>query len=472
MRRTASLLIPLVLVCPLGLGAQPGGDTVAVLARAHEKVVASGPTLGPETWPGFRPDTIPHVYVLPGRGTMLFGWRGPLPEGWIAAADGAAWLPEADRGAASTGIQLGGRGAAQVVVNRLDADELAGVTAHEAFHVFQRASRAQGRRFGAGENSMLLATYPAFDVENEALAALEGRRLGDGLLAPTSSAAASAARRFLAVREARQRRLPAQMVEFEAATELNEGLAEYALLRATIADSARRVLVRGLDDLIGVQDGRRSLRLRYYRTGAAMAYLLDRIGGPDWKRRMMDGNLTLHEALAEAAGTARAEDQQSPRIVDEEMANVRLLASRTVSGRRAARMARADSVLAAPGVVLRIVPHRMERSLDYCGFDPMNLLAVNEDSFLHTRWLKACAPGQVVAEFNTPVVQDGVVLTAVAGPEVRITVGGVAIELGECDRLAGAEEVRIESAGVTMTAARADVEREGRMIVIHPLPPE
>jgi hypothetical protein len=123
-------------------------------------------------------------------------------------------------------------------------------------------------------------------------------------------------------------------------------------------------------------------------------------------------------------------------------------------------------------VVIRIVPHRLNRGMDYCGFDPQNLLMVDENRWLHTRWLRACTPGQVEAEFTTPVVQDGVVLTAVAGPEVRITVGGVAIELGECDRLAGAEDVRIESAGVTVTAARADVEREGRTIVIHPLPPE
>ncbi|HEX2210763.1 MAG TPA: hypothetical protein VHG93_23980, partial [Longimicrobium sp.] len=140
--------------------------------------------------------------------------------------------------------------------------------------------------------------------------------------------------------------------------------------------------------------------------------------------------------------------------------------------RRAARAARVDSVLAAPGVLVRIVPHRLNRAMDYCGFDPQNLLMVAEDRFLHTRWLRACAPGVVEAEFNTPVVQDGVVLTAVAGPEVRITVRGVAVELDACDRLAGAEEVRIESDGVTLTAARADVERDGRTIIIHPLPPE
>jgi hypothetical protein len=471
MLRTASFIVPLLLLGPAALHAQPRGDTLAILSRVHARVVQAGPTLGPATWPGFRPDTIPHVYVLPGRGTMLLGWRGAIPEGWIRTADGAAWLPAADRGAASTAIELGGRGAAQVVVDRLDPDALFGLTLHEAFHVFQRASRVQGRRFGAGENSMLLSTYPAFDVENEVLMAVEGRRLGDALIQIRDPEdAAWRARQFLAAREARQRRLPTEMVEFEAATEMNEGLAEYALLRGIPADSGRHALIPVLDQLIA--DGRRSLRLRFYGTGAAMAYLLDRLAGAEGKRWVMEEDLTLQAALARAAGAPRREDAHPKEAVDRELTELRAWATRTVAERRAVRAARVDSVLARPGVVLRIVPHRLERSLDYCGFDPMNLLAVNEDSFLHTRWLKACTPGVVEAEFNTPVVQDGVVLTAVVGPEVRITVRGVAIELGECDRLAGAEDLRIESAGVTMTAARADVEREGRTIVVHPLPPE
>ncbi len=470
MIRRASYI--LLMMLPAALPAQPpGGDTVAVLAAVHARVVEVGPTLGPAMWPGFRPDTIPHVYVVPGRGTLLFGWRGALPEGWVQAANGAAWLPAADRGAASTGIELGGRGAAQVVVDRLDRDALVGVTAHEAFHVLHRASRVQGRRFGAGENSMLLSTYPAFDGENEAMMALEGRLLRAALTAPDDDAAAQAAREFLAVRAARQRRLGREPPEFEAATELNEGLAEYALLRATFADATPAPLLTALDDLLG--DGVRSIRLRYYTTGAGMAYLLDRIGGAGWKQRMMDDDLTLQAALARAVGSAEADDALAAAAGERVgIGELRERATRMIRERRAARGARVDSVLAAPGVVIRIIPHRLNPSKDYCGFDPQNQLMVDENRWLHTRWLRACTPGQVEAEFNTPVVQDGVVLTAVAGPEVRITIGGVAIELGECDRLAGAEDVRIESAGVTVTAARADVEREGRMIVIHPLPPE
>ncbi|HEX2208972.1 MAG TPA: hypothetical protein VHG93_14940, partial [Longimicrobium sp.] len=284
MIRRASYIILPILVAP-ALHAQPGGDTAAVVAAAHARIVEAGPALGPATWPGFRPDTLPHVYVLPGRGTMLFGWRGALPEGWTRTADGAAWLPDADRGAASTGIELGGRGAAQVVVRRLDTGELAGLTAHESFHVFQRASRAQGRRFGAGENSMLLSSYPVFDVENEAMVALEGRLLRAALAAADDSAAARATREFLAVRAARQRRLARSMAEFEDAAELNEGLAEYALHRATSSGRAPAALLSALEGLMG--DGRSSIRLRFYATGPALAYLLDRLGGAEWKQRLM-----------------------------------------------------------------------------------------------------------------------------------------------------------------------------------------
>jgi hypothetical protein len=469
-RRPSYFTFAALFALPSPLRAQPGGDTVAVLTAAHARIVEAGPALGPATWPGFRPDTIPHLYVLPDRGAMLLGWDGALPEGWMRTAGGAAWMPDAERGAASTGIQFGGRGVAQIVVERMDADALAGVTAHEAFHVFQRASRVQGRRFGAGENSMLLSTYPAFDAENEALMALEGRLLRAALTAP-DDAAAHAGREFLAVRAARQRRLGPEMAEFEAATELNEGLAEYALLRARSANPAPAALLSALDDVMG--DGRRSLRLRFYATGSGMAYLLDRLGGAGWKQRMMDDGLTLRAALARAVGAAEADDAIAAAAGERMgLAELRGRAARMVAERRAARAARVDSVLAAPGVVLRIVADRLNRGLDYCGFDPQNLLMVGEDRFLHTRWLRACAPGLAEAEFNTPVVQDGVVLTAVAGPEVRLTVRGVAVELGAYDRLAGAEDLRIESAGVTMTAARADVEREGRMIVVHPLPPE
>ncbi|HEX8393998.1 MAG TPA: hypothetical protein VF665_16765 [Longimicrobium sp.] len=348
----------------------------------------------------------------------------------------------------------------------MDEDALVGLAAHEAFHVFQAASRVEGRRFGAGENSMLVARYPVFDAENEAGMALEGLLLREALTMPGRDAAVRAARAFLAVRAARQRRLGAEFARFEDAAEMNEGLADYARHRAVRAN-ASIVLAPGLAE---VASG--PVRLRFYATGAAMAHLLDRLGGAEWKQRMMRDDLTLGEALARAAGRATDEAAEVSAVEARlNMAALRARAAEKVAELRASRTVRADSVLAAPGLRVQVVPDRLGGPLNPCGFDPQNLLRVDDARWLHTRWLRACTEG-VDVEFNTPVVQDeaGGSLAAVAGPEgeVRITAGGRTLALADGARVDGVADLRIESAPVTLRARLADVERTGRTIIIHP----
>lgn len=473
MLRSASYTVAASLLCVTPATAQaPGGDTAAVLTAAHRHVARWASGAGREVWPGFRPDTIPHLFVLPGRGSLLFGWRGPLPAGWTPAAGGAAWLPEAQQGAASTGIEMEGRGVAQVAVRTLDSLALAGVTAHESFHVHQRASRIEGRRFGAGENSMLLARYPVFDVENEAGMALEGALVLEALQADARGAR-ERAREFLAVRTVRQRRLPAEMAAFEDATELNEGLAEYAGHQATTGDVPPPALRAALADLLG--NGSQSIRLRFYKSGSAMAHLLDRIGAPDWKPHALANDLTLAAALAHGAGAPADADSVAAAAGERlGMDSLRERATRNVVALRESRAARADSVLAAPGLVLRVSGERLGARINPCGFDPQNLLMVDERRLLHTRWLRACTGSDFQADFNTPVVEDGGSFTAGAGTEadVRVTIGGRVVRLADGDRIGGAADVRVQSPSVTLTAARADIERAGRMIIIHPLPRE
>lgn len=467
-RRASYTIAATVLLSSTPAAAQvPGGDTVAVLAAAHGHVVRLGEA-GSEVWPGFRPDTIPHLYVLPGRGSLLFGWRGALPAGWTPAGS-AAWMPEAQRGAASTGIQMEGRGVAQVVVRGLDPLALAGVTAHESFHVQQRAGAVPGRRFGAGENSMLTARYPVFDVENEAMMALEGGLLLDALSQAGDGAVRERARDFLAVRAARRRGLSAEMAAFEDAAEMNEGLAEYALHRATTGDATPSALRTALRDLPG--DGSQSIRLRFYGTGSAMAHLLDRVAGPAWKAHALANDLTLSAALAHAMGSPVDADRRAAAAGERlGIAALREHAVRNAAALRTARTARADSVLAAPGVMLRVSAERLGARIDPCGFDPQNLLMVDGRRLLHTRWLRVCTGPDFQAEFNTPVVEDGGSFTAGAGMDARITLGGRELRLADGERIGGAADVRVESATVTLAAARADVERAGRMIIVHPLP--
>src|SRR5256714_3367421 len=352
-------------------GAPPPQRTGQIVA-AHDWAARMGREMGDSIWPGFRPDTIPGIYVLPGQGTLVVVWNGDLPGGYTpvvadpanpgAPPHGIGWHPFADPSAASFATSLDGRNAAQVVVK--DSDDVAalvGTTTHEAFHVFERAVRKPDKRFGAGENSFLVTSYPIFDAQNEAGWALEGRILAAALEGATTERRALA-RQFLAARESRHRALGADYAEFEQLAELNEGLAEYALVRAV--DLAARH--RDFPDCAGARrlraekvaalkrltrETRLSLRLRFYQTGPALGLLLDALQGPKWKTRLVDDNLTVQDALADASAYRSAEVALR-RAAETRFAMpaLRAAADSGIAALRSRRRAPGDSPLNAPGV--------------------------------------------------------------------------------------------------------------------------
>jgi hypothetical protein len=452
----------------------PPPDVAARIVTAHEWVGRVGRQMGDSIWPGFRPDTIPVLYVIPGKGTLVLGWRGPLPAGFVAVVSelrdppsGAGWQPVADRGAASTGTTLDGRPTAQVVVDSQDVAALVGLTTHEAFHVLQASVRKAGKRFGQGENSFLVMSYPVFDAQNEAAMALEGRILAAAVEAPSRERRRALARQFLAARESRHRALGAELANFEQQAELNEGLAEYTLLRS-VQLAARQ---RGFPDRAGAERLRTdkrfalqrltentslSMRLRFYATGPALGTLLDVLAGPEWKRRLVDDNLTLQDALADAIGY-RANEVTLRRQAETTfvMHKLRAAADSSVGSLRAMRRAQVDSLLARDGTQLVVIVEG--RSIGLCGIDPQNLLQVEPGVLVHTRWVVLCAGDALNATFNTPVVQDrnAQIVRAVVGPDssVKVTTrddGGT----------------QIESPLVSLRAAKADVSREGRVLTV------
>ena len=449
-----------VVVC-LALIQGPPAETTNKIVTAHQWVARVSQAMGDSIWPGFRPDTIPVLYVIRGQGTLLLGWRGDLPQGFlpITGLDGGGWASSADRGAASTGTELAGRPTAQVVVNDSQGvASLVGVTTHEAFHVFRRSAKS--------ENAFLVTSYPVFDPENESGMALEGRILAAAAEADSKVRKRALARQFLAVRESRQRALGAELADFEQLAELNEGLAEYTLVRV-LALAARE---RDFPDRAGAarlqtgkltglhkltEDVTLSIRLRYYATGPALGQLLDALEGPSWKTRLMNQNLTVQEALADAVGY-RSQELALRRQAESTfvIANLRRAADSGVAGLRTFRRAQVDSVLAAPGV--QLVVSVQGRYLGLCGIDPQNLLQVEPGVLLHTRWLQACA-GDFQATFNTPVVQErnAQILRAIVGADSTVIV------------TTGAQgDVRIESPVVSLRAAKADVSRDGRVLTV------
>jgi hypothetical protein len=457
----------------------PPADLTQRITAAHALVRQLAPQFADSVWPGFRPDTVPVLYVVPEIGTFLLGWRGDLPAGFapLAAAPGAGWQPVAARGAASTATTLAGRPTAQVVVTgNATAVELAGLTAHEAFHVFQSAVRRDGRRFGQGENSFLVSSYPVFDAANEAAVALEGRLLRAALESRDRTRQRELARQFVAAREARHRTLPGDYATFEQLGELNEGLAEYTLVRTRALsgdrDSGARTTA-ALDSL--THDVTRSMRLRFYVTGPAQARLLDALAGTDWKVRLLRDNLTLQDALAFASG-ARDAETAARRAAERAfgMAALRLQADEGLARLRALRRAQVDSLVGAAGVLLTIVLDSLPPGrVGLCMIDPQNLLQADAGVLLHTRAMRACAGSALDASFTTAVVHDrpGGSIRAVIGAAdaVRVTSGGKPLALNEGEQTE-AVDVRIETPTLTLRAARADLERRGRELSVRPKP--
>jgi hypothetical protein len=445
-------------LCLALIAQEPPREITSRVATAHDWVVRLGREMGDSIWPGFRPDTIPVLYVIRGQGTLLLGWRGELPPAFAPVLQDAGWQPSADRGAASTGTELAVHPTAQVVVDSQNVAALVGLTTHEAFHVFRRSSQR--------ENSFLVTRYPVFDPQNEAGMALEGRILAAAATARTPGQRGVLAQQFLAVRESRQRALGADLASFEQLAELNEGLAEYTLVRS-VELAARRPNFpdRGgaakmqTDKTIALrrltEDVTLSIRLRYYATGPALGRLLDALAGPAWKTRLVSRNLTLQDALAEASGY-RARELALRRQAESTfvMRSLRAAADSGVAGLRARRRAQVDSILGAPGV--QLVLSVEGRSIGLCGIDPQNLLQVEPGVLLHTRWVQACVGDALQATFNTPVVQDrnAETMRAVVGADSTVKV------------TAGDGDVRIESPLVSLRATQAEVSREGRVLTV------
>lgn len=469
-----------------GLSQTPPAEAVEVLVGVHRDIQSLGSRRPGAIWPGFQPESIPVVYVLPGTGKLILGWTGKLPEGFdeLADAAGAGWAPETAPGAASTSIGLEGRTVAQLVVDELEPASLFGTAVHEMFHAFQAGVSRNDRRFGQGENSFLVTRYPVFDPVNEAEIALEGRLLAAALNAEDDARARELAQQFVAVRESRQRSLDAELAEFEIAAELNEGLAQYAGVRALrllaeepgvdwrdVARAEARQMLGDLDDLTERRE--RSFRLRYYRTGAAQALLLDRLAGGGWKARLVESNLSLHDLLAETVGY-RERERELRRLAGRAFDSAALAASarRSVAELRESRRARVDSALSRPGVEVMILGEGLG-FVGLCGIDPQNLLQVDEGVLLHTRWLVLCAGSALRAEFTTPVVHDQRTSTvrAVVGPigELRLSADGVPLEPAQLEERLGVEKLELKAPGLQLSAARADLELDGSVLRIRPL---
>jgi hypothetical protein len=390
-RTTSSVLV--AIACCLACSMRPGDDggRAPGLAAEFQHLAAAR-----EYWPGFEPMSIP-LAVYDGSKTWLFRHPSP-PDGFVEVpgSSPAATVFEGRHSAmvANTSAPIGGVDTATVMLDGLEPDrdftDLAALTLHEAFHVFQRSAHPAW-----GGNEADAFVYPVEDADLLALRRMETEALRRAFDTGHRDLWKCWAIRALENRATRFERMDPGFAAYERGTELNEGLATY--VQFTALNRTDVEIPAG-----GFPAG--EVRGRAYETGVALALLLDRFD-PEWPARVdASDEQFLDATLAENL------DGNGPGACgfsEEEIARIRDTAHRDVEALLAARIELRDAFEARPGWRL-VIEADPDDPLWPRGFDPSNLNRV-EGGVLHTRFLKL---GNDSGEME---VLDGEALTEGAG---------------------------------------------------------
>lgn len=203
------------------------------------------------------------------------------------------------------------------------ADVHIALVLHESLHAYQ-ADKAPSRFDEAQKAYGDESRYPWDDAELQGSWKAELALLVQAVSATSDNDAAMAARRFLDQRRERRRRhaLHASLVNFERQMEWLEGLAKYVEL-AVWREASLRHDYKPLAELAGDRSFRGYATfprrwstemttmtrqassdgdIRFYYTGMAQAFLLDRLS-PGWHARVFDTDVWLEGLLGEACAS-------------------------------------------------------------------------------------------------------------------------------------------------------------------------
>lgn len=355
---------------------------------------------------------------------------------------------------------------------------------HEAFHVFERDDGRRGARWRA-ENSMLISEYPETSARNNALFNIESQTLHSAMRAVDKAAAKRKAQEFIAVRKMRQGELDARFVEFEKGLESNEGLAEYAGVKAVLvaieAAGQKRAAIafKNIDKGSYIADrferlrritrvGRNS-RLRFYDTGAAQALLLDRLT-PGWKKRVQATAAAVQDLVEEASvnsGDALkqiAESTLRQYGYEDVLKSEQEIAEKKLAERRALL----ESVLNSRGRRYVLDVSALGRVGDLTSFDPMNVTMIDKEKRVHTRMLSVAEAGSYKATFEQPVVEDIAArqyVTISKPDQNEVLVDGAPLDLtAPAER--SFQTIRIVTPGFKLEASAGIVAVEGQTVTV------
>jgi len=354
-------------------------------------------------WPGFTPATLPLAIAIHDAEST---WRtSPSSDATVTAessmkAPGSRTLlrfPGIDpRIVANSVADFDGVPTATVIVPTGDLangagtgwDEgtgLAGLVAHELFHVHQAEAG-----FAPGGNEAVLLSAPWDDPKSLALARAEWTALRRAASSGEDERAFAALRDALALRRERAAYLSDELMAYIRATECKEGTARYVQTRACWGDETPDIA-----SLMG--EPSLDLRQRCYDSGLAWCLLLDRFGPPAWTAAVTASHRTsLDEIAGSLAGDQATEVADSWRALLPE-ATAEIEHERTSRGRRLASLRSPNRghalVRPAPGLDLVV-----------SGFDPMNVSVCDAATVVHERYLVLAAGNASLTVLNMAAI--------------------------------------------------------------------
>ena len=401
---------------------------------------------GRVNWPGFSPTDVPLILYDDASTYLIRHPAPPEPFRKMRGTPDVWWADTLFAGlSANTDTEFAGErsAVARIPARVEDPRGAAALAMHEAFHAYQSEAHP-----GWTANEADLFTYPVRSAALLQLRRLEGGALRRAISPPDSVRELCWAQAFLRVRDERARRLPAEAIAYDRATELREGLARYV-----------QGLVDGKEPVIPA-DGFRpeDVRERAYEVGHGVARLLDRLA-PGWKADLVasEGPVSLDAMLRSAIGdrpvrrcgaspdeTARARSVARTDSVDLENRDRRALAA----------------FRDAPGWSVDVVADGA--GLQVSMFDPLNVRVFGERQVLHTRWLMLAGQGVDVEVLDRGALTLGRPGHPLFAGVDRLTVTG----LTEPSIEQSGDTLTVAHDGFRLTAVGATVEREGQEIRI------
>ncbi|MBS1797994.1 MAG: hypothetical protein JSS81_29510 [Acidobacteria bacterium] len=348
------------------------------------------------------------------------------------------------------------------------------ITFHEAFHAFEADAARTGPKWNA-ENSMLVFEYQETSARNNALFAIEARLLRAAFATRGDRPLREKVRQFLAVRALRQSALDPRFVEFEKGAEANEGMAEYAGAK-TVYEALRRP-EKSLDFLRGDADAflsekfrpleeigkvGKNVRRKFYLTGSAEGFLLDRLL-PDWKKRVQTEGRFAQDLLAESVRFKTPENAETERLVAAFDYEKTLAAEeQSVAERTAANRVLLEKSLAQAGRRFVVDFGRLKTPPGVRSFDPMNVTLVGPAIRVHTRAVTFGGDHGFTASYAQTVVEDlaqkSYTTIVAENAEQTVTADGAVLDLNRDGDYQFAQSLTIETENFQLTA-RAGVVR-------------